>query len=178
MNSLAECADVSKPVVYSHFTNKHEIITSLLDDHYEMMKDYVRESTKDCNTIDEYISKLIESSFEFERGNEISVYEISNGHSSDRHVNDSFNRYRDLFKKYWSELLVQQGVPDKESEIIAFAFSGMVNETTTTYSVKPRQQKLARETLKKIIINTINCFAKAPTNTKPDVHVETYYPKS
>lgn len=174
MNALAECADVTKPVVYSHFSNSQQVIVALLDDHYENMREYVREATESATTLDVYITQLLESAFDFERTNRVPVQKISNGYSSSPEVNEAFARYRSVFQKYWQDLLEQQGVPASTAEIAAFGFSSMVSETTTTYAPRPRSQKLARETLKKVVLAAIATLSTRPSIERPDVHVTTY----
>jgi len=174
MTALAESADVGKPVVYSHFKNRQEVAVALLDEHYDGMRLFVRNATEGAATVDEYISQMLEAAFDYERTSDTPVRKITNGFSADPEINEAFLRYGRLFRTYWSDLLRQQGVPTAVAEILAHGYASMINDITVEYSIVPRKQKMACDTLKKVLLASIEKLSTAPTATRPNVHIKSY----
>ncbi len=174
MTALAEAAEVGKPVVYSHFKNRQEVAVALLDEHYEGMRLFVRNATEGAATVDEYISQMLEAAFNYERTSDTPIRKITNGFSADPEINDAFLRYGRLFRAYWSDLLRQQGVPTAVAEILAHGYASMINDITVEYSIVPRKQKLACDTLKKVLLASIEKLSTAPTPARPNVHIKSY----
>ncbi len=158
MTALAELAGVAKPVVYSHFGNSSDVIIELLDSHFEQLTQSVNEKVKDAETLNDYVSWLVDASFDFENASDLPIRKITNGFSSDQRVNDAYLRHEDEFVSHWSLLLRACGASQNEVDLAAYAISTMISNTVYTYALKPRQ-KLARETTKKLLISLIESVA-------------------
>lgn len=168
MTALSELAGVAKPVVYSHFANAGDVIIELLDKHFEQLSQSVTTKVSGARTLDEYISRLVDASFDFENASDLPIRKITNGFSADERVNSAYLRHEEEFVKHWEELLRSCGANERELELAAYAISSMVSNTIYTYSLKPRQ-RIARETTKKLLLSMIEAVAPdAQTNFSPE----------
>jgi AcrR family transcriptional regulator len=158
MTALSELAGVAKPVVYSHFGNSSEVIIELLDTHFEQLTRSVAEKISDAETLDDYVSRLVDASFDFENASDLPIRKITNGFSADPLVNEAYLRHEDEFVSHWAQLLLACGANRNEVELSAYAISSMVSNTVYTYALKPRQ-KNARETMKKLLLCLIEAVA-------------------
>ena len=103
MTALSELAGVAKPVVYSHFGNSSDVIVELLDTHFEQLTESVNEKVKDAETLQEYVSRLVDASFDFENESDLPIRKITNGFSADKRVNEAYLRHEDEFINHWAE---------------------------------------------------------------------------
>ncbi len=158
MTALSELAGVAKPVVYSHFGNSSVVIIELLDTHFEQLTLSVNEKVQGAETLEEYVSRLVDASFDFENASDLPIRKITNGFSSDKLVNEAYLRHEEEFVKHWAQLLRACGAGRGEVELAAYAISSMVSNTIYTYALKPRQ-KNARETMKKLLLSLIEAVA-------------------
>ncbi len=158
MTALSELADVAKPVVYSHFGNSSEVIIELLDTHFEQLTRSVNEKVRDAETLEDYVSRLVDASFDFENASDLPIRKITNGFSADQLVNEAYLRHEDEFVSHWAQLLRACGANRSEVGLAAYAISSMVSNTVYTYALKPRQ-KNSRETVKKLLLRLIEAVA-------------------
>jgi AcrR family transcriptional regulator len=155
MMALSERAKVAKPVVYSHFPNRAAVAIALLDEHFEAVVTHVRTRLADASTLEDYFSRLVDASFEFESPSETPVRNITNGFSAGDEVNQAFLRHEEAFRKHWEQLLEQFGVRRAAVPVVAYALSIMMDNTVYTFAILP-QRKVARETLKAMLLAALN----------------------
>ena len=80
------------PVVVQHqhsgqvlmvgFANREAVAIALLDEHFRAVIQYVRKRLAGATTLEEYFSRLVDSSFEFEGLSDTPVRKITNGFSA------------------------------------------------------------------------------------------------
>jgi AcrR family transcriptional regulator len=158
MMALSERAHVAKPVVYSHFANRTEVAIALLDEHYEAIGRFVRERLAGASTVEEYFSRLVDASFEFEGASDTPVRKITNGFSAGDRVNQAFLRHEEEGREHWEQLLELFGVRREAIEVAAYALASTMTNTVYTFAIMP-QQKVARETLKAMLSAAMHALA-------------------
>jgi len=158
MMALSERAKVAKPVVYSHFADRAAVAIALLDEHFEASSRFVRERLAGASTIEEYFSRLVDASFEFESTSDMPVRKITNGFSAGDQINQAFLRHEEAFRTHWEQLLELFGVHRDTIEVAAYALSAMTDQTVLTFAITP-QQKTARETLKAMLLAALHALA-------------------
>lgn len=158
MMALSERANVAKPVVYSHFANREAVAIALLNEHFRAVIQYVRKRLAGATTLEEYFSRLVDSSFEFEGLSDTPVRKITNGFSAGDQVNEAFLRHEENFRKQWEQLLRLFGVRREAIGIGAYALSSMMDNAVYTFAIAP-QKKVVRETLKSMLLAAVHVLA-------------------
>jgi AcrR family transcriptional regulator len=158
MMALSERARVAKPVVYSHFPNRESVAIALLDEHFESVQRFVHQRLAGAATLEEYFSRLVDASFEFESTSDMPVRRITNGFSADDDVNRAFLRHEEAFRDHWEQLLRHFGVPREAIEVAAYVFRGMMDNTVYHFAITP-QKRVARETLKTMLLAAVHALA-------------------
>jgi AcrR family transcriptional regulator len=158
MMALSEQAKVAKPVVYSHFANRAEVAIALLDEHFEVLGQYVREHLAGAATLEQYFSRLVDASFDFEGPSDIPVRKITNGFTAGDEVNQAFLRHEEAFRKHWEQLLELFGVRRESIEVAAYALHGMMDNTVYTFAITP-QHRVARNALKAMLLAALGSLA-------------------
>ena len=173
MTALSELAEVGKPVIYSHFSNSAEVIIELLDLHFKKLTESVEKRLTNARTLTEYISCLVDGSFETESRSNLPVHRITNGFSSNEMINAAFLKYEDEFQKNWEDLLKHCGVSPDEAEVGGQCISGMVRNTIYSYALDPRRD-IARDVLKKSLLGVIRSLSpSADENAIVEFHPDT-----
>jgi AcrR family transcriptional regulator len=157
MMALSEKANVAKPVVYSHFADRAAVAIALLDDHYESIGRFVRERVGGATTLEDYFSRLVDASFEFESTTDTPVRKITNGFSAGDRINQAFLSHEINFRRHWEQLLEAFGARREKIAVAAHALSAMMDYTVLTYAIAP-QQKIARETLKQMLLAALRAL--------------------
>ena len=150
MTLLSELAGVAKPVVYTHFKNSSEVIIELLNLHYEQLTASVYSKVARASSLDDYLSSLVDASFEFENESELPIRKITNGFSGDAEINEVYLRQEEKFVKHWQQLLILCGCKSGAVDLAAYAISTMISNTVYKYSLLPNQ-KVARDTTKRLL---------------------------
>lgn len=158
MTALSELAGVAKPVVYNHFANSSDVIIALLDAHFEQLVQAVKHKLSGAKTLEDYISRIVEASFDFENASDLPIRKITNGFSADPRVNAAYLRHENQFISDWTQVLIACGTDQDEVELAAYALSTMISNTVYTCALKPQQQ-LARETTKTLLLSLIEAVA-------------------
>lgn len=169
MAALAKRTGVSKPVVYEHFQNSEDVTLALMDDFFEKMVSAVREHTKDVDTLEEYISTVIDVQFDYLASGALSVRNITNGHTSSHatgdRLNAAFKQSRTQAVETFQELLQQQGVSEKVAGIAGYVLSEMLNSTVPEFAVSDVSDE-ARKALKMMMLAAIHAISPE-TKAKP-----------
>jgi AcrR family transcriptional regulator len=155
ISSLTEATGVSRPVVYEHFPNSEAISIALLEDYFETMIDLVDSRTRDCATLEEYVSLAIDACFEYQQGDSLRIRNLTNGHATGERLNAAYFRQRQSSIETFEELLLQQGTAADVARVGAYTlaeiFLGVVFEFSTG-----ADQSIARQTLKKMVVGAIH----------------------
>jgi AcrR family transcriptional regulator len=155
MTALSERADVAKPVVYSHFANRHQVAIALLDEHFHALNMFSRDRITNTKTLEEYLSTLVDGGFEFEGSSSTPVRKITNGFSAGDEVNKAFERHEETIRLRWRKLLEMYDVPKDVAEIAAYAMLGIMNYVVFNAQALPNRRR-ARDTVKKLILSTVH----------------------
>jgi AcrR family transcriptional regulator len=157
---------VAKPVVYSHFANRHQVAIALLDEHFEAMHAFSREKISTAKTLDEYLSQLVDSGFDFESASGTPVRKITNGFSAGDEVNQAFDRHEEEIRRRWRKLLELLNVPKDVAEIAAHALMGIMNNVVFNGQALPNRKR-ARDTVKKLILSAIHALLPSSEGGQP-----------
>ncbi len=158
MTALSELAGVAKPVVYSHFANAGDVIIELLETHFDQLTQAVNAQIAGSDTLEEYVSRLVDASFDFENASDLPIRKITNGFAADERINTAYLRHEEEFVGHWELVLRACGAGEKELEVAAYGISSMVSNTIYSFALKPRQ-KLARGTTKALLLAMIEAVA-------------------
>lgn len=161
MAALAEHAGVSKPVVYEHFANSEEVSLALLNEYFINIVKIVEERTQAAETLEEYVSLVIDAEFDFHADGALSLRSITNGHTSSHATGDRLNaaylKIREQANGTFQELLEQQGISRELAAVSGYVLSEMLNSTVPEYAADD-PQNLAREALKVMMLATIHAI--------------------
>ena len=154
MMTLSERAKVAKPVVYSHFRDRSAVAVALLDEHFNMVANLVRERLANVSTAEEYFAGLVDAAFEIEGMSDTPVRQITNGFSAGDEVNEAFRRHEERFRPHWETVLTRIGVPREAVGVAAYALQGMTDNTVYTFAIT-RQRKVAHDVLKSMLVASV-----------------------
>lgn len=169
MAALAQRTGVSKPVVYEHFENSEAVTIALLDEYFERVVSGVRENTKNAETLEDYISIVIDVQFDYLASGALSVRNITNGHTSSHATGDklnaAFNLTRTQSIETFKELLQQQGVAARDAAIAGYVLAEMLSSTAPEFAVIENSDE-ARKILKVMMLAAIHAISPE-TKAKP-----------
>jgi len=170
MSALAEKSGASKPVVYEHFDNSESVAIALLEDYFETMVDLVDSRTGEAETLDEYLSIVIDTQFEFHRKDKLVVRSITNGHSSSDRLNAVYLKLMENSVETLQELVRQQGASPEASAVAGHVLYEMITNATYEFAGHTGDEG-ARETLKRMVLGAVHSLvtgkaAKPVTPTK------------
>lgn len=161
MATLAQQAQVSKPVVYEIFQNSEDVALALLEEYFKNIVDLVQEHTREAETLDEYISIVIDVEFAFHARGALSIRSITNGHTSSHATGDRLNaaflKIRDQAIGTFRELLLQQGAPIEQASVAGYILSEMLNNTVAEFAAKDSSGN-AQAALKAMMLAAIHAI--------------------
>lgn len=160
MSALADAVGVTKPIVYKHFENSDAIAIALLKEYVEGSVRAAVEQVRDAATIFEFLDGIVDSLFDHVHAQGAIERSITNGFSSSLRVDGFFLRQRERTHSVYRDLLEQQGVPEKQAALAAYALMEMINITVLEYA--GRNDPADRETLKQLVRGTVGAVVKGP----------------
>jgi AcrR family transcriptional regulator len=160
MSKIALQAGVSKPVVYEHFPNSESVAIALLNDYFEQIVELVDSSTKNAETLSEYLSIAIDAQFKFHDSDTLSIRGITNGHSSSEELNKTYHQMRRITLNTFQELLLQQGVAQPAAKAGGLLLAELMASGVLEFATW-RNNVTAKETLKRMMIGAIDSIAPA-----------------
>jgi len=116
---------------------------------------YVRQRVEGAKTFQEYLSTLVNASFEIQSRSDIPIRKITNGFSAGDEVNKAFLHHEEIFRKKWEHVLRQFGVRREAVAVVAYAISAMLDQTIYTFAITP-EKNVARETLKVMLLAALD----------------------
>ena len=161
MQALAERSGASKPVVYEHFENSESVAVALLEARFEGAIKFVTDRAEQAETIDQYMSIVIDSLFEFNVRDSLVLRKITNGFSSSSVVNAVYLRHQREAVAVYVDLLRQQGAPGNVSLIAGYGLFEMVNSVVSEFAGQPNNS-IARDTLKQMVRGAIHSLVAQP----------------
>jgi AcrR family transcriptional regulator len=166
MVSLSERANVAKPVVYTHFTDRDAVAIALLEEHGKAIRAFFETRLSTAATLRDYIFAVVETSFAFGSINDIPVRKITNGFSAGDAVNQVFLREEADFTNHWRRLLLLLQVPRDRTEVVAHVLGGMINSAVYAFAHQQDAQ-LVKATLVELVLNTLGAFAPGAKGLEP-----------
>ncbi len=171
MTALAQQADVSKPVVYEHFDNSEAVTLALLDEYFVNMVAIVREHTNDVDTLEEYISRLIDAQFEYYASGALNIRKITNGHTSSHATGEKLNTAFNLIMAHvieaFQDLFQQQGISQPVAAVAGRVLAEMIGSTIPELAVLDGRED-AKKTLTAMVLAAIHAIS--PKNkAKPKI---------
>jgi AcrR family transcriptional regulator len=157
MAGLSQRANIAKPVVYSHFTDRNAVAIALLDEHSKAVRAFFEARISTATTLKDYIASVVEASFAFEGASDTPIRKITNGFSAGDAVNQVFLREEAEFRRHWVRLLSLLNVPRDRAEIVAVVLSGMVNSALSAFA-DADDSALAKDTLTTLLLNALSAF--------------------
>ena len=166
MAALAQLAGVSKPVVYEIFQNSEDVALALLDEYFKNIVELVQENTQGAETLDAYISCVIDVEFEFHARGALSIRSITNGHTSSHatgeRLNAAFLKIRKQAIGTFRELLLQQGLAIEKADAAGYVLSEMLNHTVAEFGASDPDGH-ARATLKAMMLASVHAICPDPS---------------
>jgi len=153
MEALAEAAGITKPVVYRHFKNSEDVVIEILDEYRLGSIKAAIAVVEGSRTIHEYIDRIIDCLFDYVGENGAIIRSITNGFTSSSSVDAFFLSQQRRTHQVYSDLLLQQGVPEERVPLAAYALMEMINTTINEFAGKT--DSAARKTLKDMASATI-----------------------
>jgi len=151
METLAEAAGVSKPVVYEHWGNSEAVAVALLDAYFNASVEVVDAAARDASTLSEYLSLAVDAQFDFHSEGRLSPWGITNGYSSSERLNEAYRQLQKVTLETFEDLLIQQGVAQDVAEAAGFVLAAMMNNTV--YEFGSRADNLAAKLSLKAMLN-------------------------
>lgn len=179
MATLAEQAGVSKPVVYEIFQNSEDVAQALLDEYFKNIVGLVQECTKGAETLDAYISAVIDAEFEFHGRGALSIRSITNGHTNSHATGDKLNaaflKIRGQAIGTFRDLLLQQGLASERAGIAGYVLSEMLSNTVAEFGAADADDH-AKATLKAMMLAAVHaiCPDLRQRPTTPDWIIEEF----
>ena len=159
MATLAQQAGVSKPVVYEIFQNSEDVALALMDEYFKNVVDLVQENTKSAETLEEYISIVIDVVFAHQARGALSVRSITNGHTNSHATGDRLNaaflKISEQSIGTFQDLLLQQGVPRPVVGVAGYILAQMLTDTVAEFGATDSDGQ-AKKVLKAMMLAAIH----------------------
>jgi len=173
MSALADAVGVTKPIVYKHFGNSEEVVVEILRRYSQASIDYTSVRVSGARTIFDFMDKMIDALFDFIKNEGSLVRSITNGFSSSVKVDAYFLEMQRRSLRVYKHLLTQQGVPEKQASLAAYALIEMINSTITEFA--DQVDETDRQTLKQIVRGALRVLVRGK-NVKPVVPIRIIAP--
>jgi len=146
MERLSESAKISKPVVYSHFKNRSDLLVALLQHYWDENDRLVSTSLRDGQTYESHLKESIKQHFDV----------VLNGSGAVRHILHTviedpvieqlrMKREQDLIRRWTKQTLAHFSVSPEEAEHLAILYRGAL-EAATSYVVRyPKKRRGVEE---------------------------------
>ncbi|WBL17935.1 TetR/AcrR family transcriptional regulator [Citricoccus sp. NR2] len=128
MDDIAEAADVSKPVLYQHFTGKYELFLTLLDEQLAVVRDAMVSAMAEAETNEERVRGAVRTLFEY-MAREDGAHRIvfNSGLGNDTEVRQRVDQFNDALIGQISEHVFNETyLDDEQAKVIGHAMAGTV----------------------------------------------------
>lgn len=140
MDDIAEAADVSKPVLYQHFTGKYELFLTLLDEQLTVVRDAMVSAMAEAETNEERVRGAVRTMFEYMgRDDEAHRIVFNSGLGNDAEVRERIDQFNEALISQISEHVVNETYLDAEqAKVIGHAMAGTVLSAARYWSARRR----------------------------------------
>jgi AcrR family transcriptional regulator len=136
MENLAERANISKPVVYSHFGDRNGVAIALMEEHFIALRVFSESKLKSARTLNDYISGFVDSSFAFGTASDTPIAKITNGFSAGDEINKIFLREEAAIRRKWENILIRLGVEPETAFLSSSMLQGMIDSAVINFAEK------------------------------------------
>lgn len=172
METLAEAAGVTKPIVYRHFGNSEDVVVAVLKEYAALSTSFTMARVEGAGDLEAFFDRVVDSLFDFIEDNGAITRSITSGFSSTARIDACFQEMQNRALRVYSHLLRQQGVPDPRIEIASYALMEMINSTILEFA--QRREASDRTALKEMVRGTIRALV-GRTKRRPEIPGELLY---
>ncbi|MDO4898444.1 MAG: TetR/AcrR family transcriptional regulator [Rothia sp. (in: high G+C Gram-positive bacteria)] len=132
MDHIATASDVTKPVLYQHFTGKRDLYLAVLDEQVEIMLDLLVAPLHQTDNNKERVKGTIAAFFDFARSN-VAGYRLifESDIQNDFAVQERIEKLHTLIAEHIAQILAPNaGLPFEEALLTARMLTGMVLSAT------------------------------------------------
>jgi AcrR family transcriptional regulator len=119
MERVADRAGISKPVLYSHFENREDLLIALLQEFWESIDARVSERAASDNALDDQIHSILESYFDLLESSGLALQELMLPGSGEPRLEDVRRERFSSIEKIWSHTYERALGFDKSEALIA-----------------------------------------------------------
>ena len=146
MERLATAAKISKPVVYSHFENRSDLLVALLQNYWDENDRLVPSGPREGQSYEDHLRESVRAHFDI----------VLNGSGAVRHILHTViedpaieelrgKREQDLVRRWTKQTLAHFPVSSEDAETLAILYRGAL-EAATSYVVRhPKKRKSVEE---------------------------------
>lgn len=140
MDDIAEIAGVSKPVLYQHFTSKHELYLGLFDEQVDHLVTLIEQALSTTSDNGERVAGTITAYFDFvDRGDAGYRLLFSSDHLADPEVNDRLDQLLNRCAAPVARVIEEDtGLPAEQAHLIAVGLCGMSQAAAARWRAQGR----------------------------------------
>lgn len=142
MDDIAEAAEVSKPVLYQHFSGKYELFLTLLDEQLAVVRDAMVSGMAAADTNEERVRGAVRTLFEY-MGRDDGAHRIvfNSGLGNDEEVRERVDQFNDAIIGQISEHVFNETyLDDEQAKVIGHAMAGTVLTAARYWSAQRRTE--------------------------------------
>lgn len=158
MEALAERADVAKPTVYRHFTNRQAVAAALIDRHFTDLLQFVQSQLSGAPTLSETVARMLTAPAAFEQIRSLPVHGFGSGHSGETEIDAEFMRHTEIFLEHWRQRMEQRGVDPVRARAAAPFLHAMVTEAFRTEGQLQHIPEFERGVLATMIVGALRAL--------------------
>jgi AcrR family transcriptional regulator len=164
MERVAEHAGVSKPVLYSHFGNRTELLIALLEQHWDIIDHNVAERLPDNPTIEEHYRALLEGFFDALETEGIAIHQLLNASGSEPELTLAQRSRFAVKEGMWAERYQQELRLDPEvARVAAAIIRGGITACADYWLASPgADRQLCITTSVQLIMGALHGLAAEP----------------
>jgi AcrR family transcriptional regulator len=145
MDAVAERAGVSRPLVYKHFANRHELLSAVYRREAGAVHEELSAQVVAAGSVEEMFRTLVRGSMRVvtERGHLFAVLRSAGGWT--REIRDQQrSRDRDTVRAFSARAAQQYGLGRREVAPATAVLLGAIDSVTAQYRLRPTQENARR----------------------------------
>lgn len=161
MERLAEAAKISKPVVYSHFENRSDLLAALLQNYWDETDRSVPNAPHEGQAYEEHLRETVRGHFDV----------VLNGTGAIRHILHTviedpiieqlrLSREQDLIRRWTKKTLEYFPMSAEQAEHLAILYRGALEAATSYVSRHPRKRSEVEDTCVKMGIASLESVCR------------------
>jgi AcrR family transcriptional regulator len=145
MEAVAEEAGVSRPLVYKHFANRHELLGALYAREAQALHDEIGADVAKARTLDENFRALVRGalSAQASRGATFAALRAAGTHTTDDRQREKRDRDRETLRFFARRAVRQYGVAEDKARAAAAILLGAIDSVLTAWRARPTPEHAA-----------------------------------